>query len=222
MAKTEKKYSFFRRNGLSIVFLSLFIITLLLQAYSGWKEHSQMLEEEGAAPYAFTEYLSTGHFIQATFENWESEFIQMAMFVVLTVSLRQKGSAESKPMEGDPELEKEPTPSPDAPWPVRKGGWILAVYKHSLSITLFILFIISFVLHWYGSLKDYNEEQLLNDKPVKGAIEYLSEPKLWFETFQNWQSEFLSIAAIVILSIYLREKGSAQSKPVDMPHGENE
>lgn len=112
-------------------------------------------------------------------------------------------------------------PSPGAPWPVRKGGWVLAIYKHSLSVSLFLLFLVSFILHWYGSLKDYNEDQLIHGKAAITAIDFLSENKLWFETFQNWQSEFLSVAAIVILSIYLREKGSAQSKPVDMPHGEN-
>ena len=96
----------------------------------------------------------------------------------------------------------------------------MAVYKHSLSIALVVLFILSFILHWYGSMKDHNEEELLKGGKVETAWEYLGNARLWFESFQNWQSEFLSVLAIVILSIFLRQKGSAQSKPVDAPHSE--
>ena len=145
----------------------------------------------------------------------------MALFVVLTISLRQKGSSESKPMEGD-DVDKTPRATKDAPWPVKKGGLILILYQNSLSIVLFILFLLSFVFHWYGSLKDYNLQQLLENKSTTTAVKFLSMPKFWFESFQNWQSEFLSVAAIVILSVYFRQKGSAQSKPVDMSDGENE
>ena len=84
-----------------------------------------------------------------------------------------------------------------------------------------MLFLLSFIFHWYGSLKDYNLQQLLENKSTTTAVKFLSIPKFWFESFQNWQSEFLSVAAIVILSVYFRQKGSAQSKPVDMPDEEN-
>ncbi|HTD95188.1 MAG TPA: DUF6766 family protein, partial [Chitinophagaceae bacterium] len=102
-----------------------------------------------------------------------------------------------------------------APWPVRKGGIILAVYKNSLTIALFALFVASFALHLYGSLKDENEKLLLKGKPPEGLGDFLGESRFWFESFQNWQSEFLSVFAIIVLSIYLRQKGSSQSKPVD-------
>jgi hypothetical protein len=94
------------------------------------------------------------------------------------------------------------------------------MYKHSLSLMLFLFFALSFLLHWYGSLKDYNEEQALKNEPVESAMQYLGNSRLWFESFQNWQSEFLSVFAIIVMSIFLREKGSPQSKSVDAPHGE--
>ena len=165
-------------------------------------------------------YFSSGHFIQATFENWESEFLQMALFVVLTVSLRQRGSSESKKFEEE-EVDREPSARrKDAPGPVYKGGVLLKFYKHSLSIVLALLFVISFILHFYGSLKDENEHLAMKGLPAEGINSYITSARFWFESFQNWQSEFLSVFAIVFLSIFLREKGSPQSKPVDAPHSE--
>jgi hypothetical protein len=214
---------FLKDNSLSLVFVLLFILTLFGQAVTGIKEHNQEMIEDGGAPIGMSEYLTSGHFLQATFENWESEFLQMALFVVLTIFLYQKGSAESKDPESDDPVDKEPNPKKkDAPWAVRQGGLILTVYKHSLSIALFLLFILSFIVHWYGSLKDYNEEELLKGKPTETALEYLGNPRFWFESFQNWQSEFLSVFAIVVLTVFLRQKGSAQSKPVDAKHSETE
>jgi len=205
------------------VFALFFLITLVGQAVTGLKEHNKEMEEEGGPALNMSQYLTSGHFLQSTFENWESEFLQMALFVILTIFLYQKGSAESKDPEGSDPVDKEPNPNKkDAPWAVRQGGLILAVYKHSLSIVLFLLFVLSFVVHWYGSLKDYNEQQMLKGGDVETAMQYLGNPRLWFESFQNWQSEFLSVLAIVVLSIFLRQKGSAQSKPVDMPHSEME
>jgi hypothetical protein len=140
----------------------------------------------------------------------------MALFVVLTIMLYQKGSSESKDPEGEEEVDRPIDPNrKDAPWPVKKGGVILGFYKHSMSLVLTLLFLFSFFLHWHGSMKDFNEEQVLKGKPTETAIEYLSNSRLWFESFQIWESEFLSIFAMVILSIFLREKGSPQSKPVD-------
>lgn len=211
--------NFFKDNGLSIIFFLLFMVALVGQAITGLREHNHEIMEEGQPPIAMVEYLTSGHFLQSTFENWESEFLQMALFVVLTVFLFQKGSSESKDPEKKESVDREPNPKRrDAPWAVKQGGWILGVYKHSLTIALFLLFILSFLLHWYGSLKDYNEEELIKGLPTETAMEYLGNSRFWFESFQNWQSEFLSVFAIVILSIFLRQKGSPQSKPVDESH----
>ena len=216
----KNRYSFLYRNGLSLFFVTIMILTLGGQAYTGWKEHNKDLEEEHVPPIAFAEYFNTGHFYQATFENWESEFLQMAMYVILTIHLRQLGSSESKKLGVSEEVDRKPKPHPNAPWPVKKGGWILKIYSQSLSLAFFLLFIISFWLHVEGSMKDYNEEQRLKNQPEESFTEYLTNTRLWFESFQNWQSEFLSVASIVFLSIYLRQQGSPESKPVDAPNFE--
>jgi hypothetical protein len=208
-----------RNNSLSIVFMLLFIFSLVGQIAAGYYHHNNERVKEGQHEVGLPEYMVSGHFIQATFENWESEFLQMALFVVLTVSLRQKGSSESKSVEGEEEVDRAPDPDrKDAPWPIKKGGWISALYQRSLSIVLFFLFFVSFGLHIYGSLKDENEQRLAQGLAPENLSGYLGESRFWFESFQNWQSEFLSVFAIVVLSIYLRQKGSPQSKPVDAPH----
>ena len=207
---------FFRNNGLSLVFISLFLVCIIGQFFTGWKEHNSERKEDGLNSLSASEYIRSGHFIQATFENWESEFLQMALFVLLTVSLRQKGSSESKSFEKEP-VDRKPRKLKGAPWPVKKGGWALTLYKNSLSIALFVLFILSFVLHFYGSLRDENEKLLNQGQAAEPVLSYLSNSRFWFESFQNWQSEFLSVFAIVVLSIFLRQQGSPQSKPVDAP-----
>lgn len=215
-----QQHSFFFRNGLTIFFVALFLVTLMAQALTGWKTHNQDLKDDQAQEIGLGTYLQSGHFISATFENFESEFLQMSMYVLLTVYLRQIGSAESKQLDEEEEVDREPVPSPDAPWPVRKGGWILKLYSHSLSIYFGILFLTSWILHLYGSWQNHNVEQLAKHLPRDTVAQYLGQAEFWFETFQNWQSEFLSVASIVFFTIYLRQKGSPESKPVDAPHME--
>ncbi len=218
----EKKnnYSFFYRNGLTIFFILIFLITLFAQALTGWHVHNEELLEVKVEAISFTTYLKSGHFISATFENFEREFLQMAMYVIATIKLRQIGSAESKSLEGDEEVDREPKITKNAPWPVRKGGFILKVYQNSLSICFIILFLSSWWLHFYGSWQDYNVQQRFKNLRPPSMMDYLTEPNFWFETFQNWQSEFLSVASIVFFTIYLRQKGSPESKPVDASHME--
>jgi hypothetical protein len=208
-------------NGLSIVFFILFILSLAGQVVTGFNEYNKELQDQGQPSVSVPGYFSSGHFLQSTFENWESEFLQMALFVVLTISLRQKGSSESKSCDGPEEVDREPSAKrKGAPWPVRRGGIILWIYKRSLSIMLFILFILSFIIHFYGSLRDENVKLSLKGQPVETVSKFIVDSRFWFESFQNWQSEFLSVFCIVVLSIYLRQKGSPQSKPVDAPHSE--
>ncbi|WP_337965429.1 hypothetical protein [uncultured Flavobacterium sp.] len=211
--------TFIRNNGLSICFFALFVATFVGQIIFGFKEHNKELIENGASSITLITYFSTGHFIESTFENWESEFLQMGLLVVLTIFLQQKGSSESKDFDKEEEVDREPSSSKkNAPWPVKKGGWILAIYKHSLTIALLLLFLLSFLAHFYGSLKDENEQLSLKGMPLEKASQYIADSRFWFESFQNWQSEFLSVFAIIVLSIFLRQIGSSQSKPVDAPH----
>jgi hypothetical protein len=192
------------------------------QFFTGWAEKNQEQTEKGLPALTLSEYSYSGHFLQATFENWESEFLQMAFYVLLTVFLRQKGSAESKELHKKEEVDRKPKAHPKAPWPVKKGGLWLKLYSHSLSMAFAVLFLFSFSLHFYGSLKDHNEEQLEKLLPPESWSAYISQPRFWFESFQNWQSEFLAVASIVLLSIWLREKGSPESKPVDAAYDEQE
>ena len=211
----------FKNNSLSLVFLLLFFFAMIGQTVTGLKQYNEEVKEHGGREISIGQYLSSGHFIEATFENWESEFLQMGLFIVLSVFLYQKGSSESKDPDGDNETDEEPDPKKkDAPWPVRKGGAILWLYKNSLSIAFFLLFLFSFIGHFFGSMKNYNLQQSLQHKAIENASEYITNSKFWFESFQNWQSEFLSVFSIVILTIYLRQKGSAQSKPVDASNSE--
>ncbi|MCJ7932306.1 MAG: hypothetical protein MUW56_01390 [Chryseobacterium sp.] len=215
------KQSFIYRNSLSIVLIILMLSCWAGQFFTGWKTENKELAEEGQAVLSLGEYIHSGHFIQATFENWESEFLQMMLYILLTVSLRQKGSSESKSLEEKEEVDREPVSHRKAPWPVKKGGLWLVIYKHSLSLAFAILFIVSFAFHFYGSLKDFNTEQISKNEPAVTAMKYISESRFWFESLQNWQSEFLAVFSLVVLSIWLREKGSPESKPVDTPHDEN-
>lgn len=216
----SKKHSFLYKNGLSLFFLCLFLITLGGQALTGWHDHNDDLKDKHAKEIDLGTYLQSGHFISATFENFESEFLQMTMYVLITIKMRQIGSSESKAIDKDEEVDREPVPSANAPWPVRKGGFILAVYSNSLSLAFLILFLLSWGFHLFGSFKDFNVEQVISHKQEVTLAQFLLEPRFWFETFQNWQSEFLSVFSIVFLTIYLRQKGSPESKPVDAPNME--
>jgi hypothetical protein len=214
----------FRNYGLTLVLLLLFIFTLLGQLLAGWKDFNEDQKEHGMPAVSVTFYAHTGHFWQAVAENWESEFLQMAMFVILTVGLYQKGSPESN----DPE-EKEPADPSDAartnpksPWPVRKGGWLLRLYAHSLSIAFAFMFFVSFTMHIFAGHREYARGQVQLHQPRPSVMDYVSSGKFWFESMQNWQSEFLSLAAMVFGSVYLRERGSAESKRVDSPYSAHE
>ena len=212
---------FLRDNGLSVALFVLFLISLVGQALTGWRANAEELRLHGLPAIDLLNYLGSGHFISAVFENWESEFLQMAAYMLLAVFLFQKGSSESKkPDEPNPEDE---APSakrhdPEAPWPVHRGGLLLKLYSHSLSIALVSLFLLSFWLHLAGSTRRMNEEALQHRQPPQTVMDTLADPEFWYESFQNWQSEFLSIGVLLVLGIYLRERGSPESKPVAAPH----
>jgi hypothetical protein len=207
----------FRNCGLSIVLLSLFFVFWAGQAFVGRIEYNEDREERGLSPMAISEYLRSSHFWEATGENWESEFLQMSAYVFLTIFLFQKGSSESKnpdeqsPQDKDPRSERN---KPEAPWPVRRGGWMLTLYENSLTLAFVLLFFVAAAIHVIGGVHLYNEEQIALGKAAIIFGDYLRTPRFWFESFQNWQSEFLAIGAMVILSIFLRQRGSPESKPV--------
>ena len=212
---------FLKNNGLLLANLALFLAFLVGTAVSGWHHYNEEQMAHGQALETFWGYIASGSFGEAVFENWESEFLQMGMYVILTAYLFQRGSSESKPLGKPAKQDQDPRAAevnPDTPWPVKKGGWILTVYEHSLSTLFALLFALSFILHAVRGAEAYNEEQMTHGEPGVTAWEYLGTSQFWFESFQNWQSEFLAVAVIVGGSVFLRERRSAESKPVAEPH----
>jgi hypothetical protein len=210
-----------RDHGLLIANLTLFVIFFGGMVLSGVRVYNSEQIEHGEQAVSLGRYLLTGDFYEATFENWESEFLQMGMYVVLTAFLIQRGSSESKPVDKPAPQDEDPRDEanrPGVPWPVRRGGWVLTVYENSLSALFFILFFASIVGHAIGGAKAYSDEQIAHGGQPVSALQYVGRAQFWFESFQNWQSEFLAVAAIVWASVYLRQRGSPESRPVAEPH----
>jgi hypothetical protein len=205
-----------RENGLSIVLGILFLVFLAAQSVTGLYRYNDEQRDHGEPEVTYLEYLKSGEFLEATMENWESEFLQMGMYVLLTTFLFQKGSAESNKL--DKPMDPPRPPRPDSPWPVRRGGIWKLLYEYSLSSAFFILFVLSIWLHAIGGTREYNEHQIAHGGEAVSVSEFIRTAQFWFESFQNWQSEFLAILAMVVLSIFLRQEGSPESKPVDAPH----
>jgi hypothetical protein len=212
-----------REHGLLVVNVALFLIFLCGMAAAGWNVAGQEAMEHGDPPPDLIGYLLSGDFVEAVFENWESEFLQMMSYVVLTIFLFQKGSSESKPLDGSAPQEEDPrthSDDPKAPWPVRRGGVVLVLYENSMLVLFAVLFAASFLLHLFGGAAAYSEEQLRHGGAAVSPGEYLGTSQFWFESFQNWQSEFLVVAVLVAAAVYLRQRGSPESKPVAAPHAE--
>jgi hypothetical protein len=213
---------FLRNNSLSVVMFALSAVFVLGLSVAGAREQADEEREHGQPPSSYVDYVTSGDFGEAVFENWESEFLQMGCYVLFTIWLLQRGSSESKDPESDNAVDEDPRThqgDPDAPGPVRKGGALLRLYEHSLSSALLALFALSFVLHaWTGS-RAYNEEQALHGGSAVSTPSYVTTARFWEEAFQNWQSEFFSIGVLLVLSIRLRDRGSPESKPVHASHG---
>ncbi len=211
----------FRDNGLSIVLFGLFAVFLLGQTIAGRAVYNQQRSRQGGAPVDYPGYLATGHNIEAIFENWESEFLQMGANVVLAIFLIQKGSAVSKKPHdpgGGPKPDR--PPGPNTPWPARRGGWVRTLYANSLPLAFLALFALSFLLHAVGGRLDYNDQMARQGQSPVSLAGFLGTPTFWFQSFQNYQSEFLSLGSMVVLSIFLRQAGSPQSKAVDAPNSQ--
>ena len=208
-------------RALTLVLMALFLVSLAGQVATGHAEYNENQRDHGEPAVTLSTYLGTGHPWEALFENWESEFLQMAFFVLLTTFLVQKGSPESRRphikelVDADP---REHAGDPGAPWPVRRGGWILLLYEHSLGLALVLLFLVSWAGHAIGGYFVFAADLVEHGGRRPAFADYLASSRFWFESFQNWQSEFLSIAAMVWLAVYLRQRWSPESKPVHAPH----
>jgi len=211
-----------RNAGLSITLFGLFLISLVGQSLTGWLEANERRAQHHQQRIELRDYLRSGDFVETTMENWESEFLQMFAYVLLTAFLYQRGSSESKSPDEPEAVDRDPQGSarPDAPAWVRAGGWRLKIYQYSLSLAFLTLFSLSFALHALGGAQQLTEERALHGQAPVSVAEYLATSRFWFESFQNWQSEFLAIGSMVVLSIWLRQRGSPESKPVDSPHSQ--
>jgi hypothetical protein len=213
-----------RDHGLAVATFTIFAASLLGLAFVGWDTYNHEQMDHGAATIGLFAYLGTPNFGEAVFENWESEFLQMGAYVLLTALLVSRGSAESKDPDAGDRTEDDPSAVDrrrrNLPWPVRRGGLALALYEHSLTIALLGIFVLSFALHAFTGAAEYSAEQLSHGAAAVSPIEYLATSRFWFESLQNWQSEFLAVGALIVLSIFLRQRGSPESKPIAAPHAQ--
>lgn len=215
---------FFRNNGLSIVMLGAFVLCQGGLTVVGLAKYNDDRLQHSKAEVDYLTYIQSGDFIEITMENWESEFLQMFAYIMLTVFLFQKGSAESKDPDGDDPVDVDPQlaqDAPDLPGPVQKGGFALTLYENSLGLAFLFLFLISFALHAVAGASAYSSTQVEHGGAPVTTIEYLGTAQFWFESLQNWQSEFFAIGLMVLLSVFLRQRGSPESKPVATPHHQN-
>lgn len=207
-----------------LVNLALFAFFLIGLLLTGHAHENEDLEDHGRPTQSLIEYAGSSSFGETVFENWESEFLQMGMYVLLTTFLVQKGSAESRPIDEPAPQDEDPRnhrTDPEAPWPVRHGSeLVLKLYENPLALAFGICFALSIWLHAATGAGAYSEEQQLHGGQAVTTWQYARTSQFWFESFQNWQSEFLAVAAIIGGSIYLRQRSSSQSKPVHAPNAQ--
>ena len=212
-----------RNNGLSLFFGLIFLLALLGQALTG---HALFNEEQlasGLEEISFGQYLLSSNFAVDVAENWQSEYLQFLLYIFATVWLVQKGSPESKEL-NEPGLESDKEQlvgeysNAKSPKWARVSGWRRTVYSNSLGMTMGLIFLLSWLVQSIAGNSNYNQEQIQNFQQPVSWPEYVASPEFWNRTLQNWQSEFLAVGSMVVLSIYLRQRGSPESKPVGCAH----
>ena len=219
--------SFLRDNGRSLFFLAIFLAAIIGQAFAGYANENERLAQHGRSSISFWDFIGSSRFLVDVAENWQSEFLQFSLFIFATVWLVQRGSSESKKV-GDEGLESDREQlvgrhaRADSPAWARVGGWRTAVYSNSLLIVMVGVFALSWLAQSLGGLVVANEELAEHGMPAQSWAEYLVSPDFWNRTLQNWQSEFLAVGAMTAFAILLRQRGSAESKPVGAPHEETE
>ncbi|QAY70786.1 DUF6766 family protein [Xylanimonas protaetiae] len=212
-----------RENALSLMFAALFLGSLLGQALAGCARFNREQVDAGVAPVSLGRYVTSSAFGVDVLENWQSEFLQFLLFILATVWLVQRGSPESKPLgragrESDAQQQMGVHAGPAAPRAARARGWRRTLYAHSLGLAMGTVFLLSWAGQSVAGAVAYSQEQVRDGQDPVSWAEYVRLPDFWDRTLQNWQSEFLAVLAMVILTVYLRERGSPESKPVGAPH----
>jgi hypothetical protein len=215
--------TFVRDNSLGLVFGLLFLVVLAGQAFAGLADFNSRQLTEGLAPISLGRYLTSASFGADVAENWQSEYLQFFLFIYGTVWLVQKGSPESKALEdigreSDEEQQVGRYAGPDAPAWAKAGGLRRILFSNSLGLVMGLIFVGSWYAQSIAGVAAFNEEQLGDLQDPVSWSQYLAEPDFWNRTLQNWQSELLAVASMAILAIFLRQRGSSQSKPVGSPH----
>lgn len=214
-----------RDNSLSLVFGGLLVIVLVAQAFVGLAGYNEAARTDGLAEIDFWRYVTSSSFAVDVAENWQSEYLQFTLYILLTVWLVQRGSSESKPpedagLEDDEEQLVGRFARPDSPAPVRAGGWWGEVYSFSLTLLMATIFLVSWLAQAVTGRVAINEERLRNLLDPLSLGDYLLSPDFWGRTFQNWQSELLAVGSMAIFAVFLRQRGSPESKPVGAPDSE--
>ena len=214
-----------RDNSLSIVFGLLLLVTLAAQALVGLVGYNDAARTAGLAEIDLWRYVTSSSFAVDVAENWQSEYLQFTLYILLTVWLVQRGSSESKPPNdigaGTDEAQRVGRfAEPDAPTPVKRGGWWLGTYSVSLTVVMGSIFLLSWAAQAVAGRVAFNEERLRDLLDPMSFASYVVSPDFWGRTFQNWQSELLAVGSMAIFSVFLRQRGSPESKPVGAPHEE--
>lgn len=214
---------FLRDNGLTLAFGVGFLLSLLGQAIAGHAELNSVLEAQDLHPLSFVDYLFTSDFMVDVTENWQSEFLQFSLYIIGTVWLVQRGSPESKPLdragtETDEQQRVGAYARADSPRWAAADGWRRALYSRSLGLVMSLIFLLSWLAQSVTGTIAFDEEQLRQLQEPVGWTTYVMSAEFWNRTLQNWQSELLAVTAMVILSVYLRQRGSPESKPVGAAH----
>ena len=212
-----------RESSLTLAFTALLIVALVGQAFTGQADYNESARDAGLPLLSFLQYVTSSQFAVDVAENWQSEYLQFLLYILFTVWLLQKGSPESKPLdeagrESDKDQKLGAHVEAGSPQWAKAGGWRTAVYSRSLGLTMGAVFLGSWAAQLVAGRSAYNAEQLQDLQDPLGWRGYLHAADFWNRTFQNWQSEFLAVASMVVFSIYLRERGSPESKPVGSPH----
>jgi hypothetical protein len=217
--------SFLRENSLSLFFLALLLATLMGQAFAGHHDYNAEQVEHSGEAVSWSSYVASSEFWSAVMENWQSEFLQFTLFIAATIWLVQRGSAESKTLENrgreSDERQKVGRYAPqDAPRWVKVGDWRTRLYSHSLLIVMTTIFFLTWAAQSITSWHVFNDDQRDHGAPTIAWTRYLLDPDFWEKSFQNWQSEFLAVGTMAVFTIYLRARGSPESKPVGAPHSD--
>ncbi|MFC7847613.1 DUF6766 family protein [Arthrobacter sp. NPDC057388] len=212
-----------RNNGLSLFFGLIFLLALLGQAITGHALYNEEQLSSGLEQISFAQYLVSSNFAVDVSENWQSEYLQFLLYIFATIWLVQKGSPESKELnQPGPESDKDQLvgefSNAKSPKWARVTDWRQTVYSNSLGMTMGLIFVLSWLVQSIAGNSNYNQEQIQNFQQPVSWTEYIVSPEFWNRTLQNWQSEFLAVGSMVVLSIYLRQRGSPESKPVGCSH----